>query len=40
MLTALECDGIRAIIRIAIALEEQNKLLAEIKDALAGKKEE
>lgn len=40
MLTAIEMDGIRAIIRIANALEEQNKLLAEIKDALAGEKKE
>lgn len=35
MLTNIEIDTMHAIIRIANAIEEQNKLLAEIRDAVA-----
>lgn len=38
-LTAIELDGIRAIISISHALEEQNKLLAEIRDALKARRD-
>lgn len=34
MLTNVEIDAMRAIIRIAHAIEEQNKLLTEIRDAV------
>ena len=34
MLTNIEIDAMRAIIRIAHAIEEQNKMLAEIRDAV------
>lgn len=34
MLTNVEIDAMRAVIRIAHAIEEQNKLLAEIRDAV------
>ena len=34
MLTNIEIDAMRAIIRIAHAIEEQNKMLAEIRDAI------
>lgn len=35
MLTNIEMDAMHAIIRIANAIEEQNKLLTEIRDAVA-----
>lgn len=34
MLTNIEIDAMYAIIRIAHAIEEQNKMLAEIRDAI------
>lgn len=34
MLTNIEIDAMHAIIRIAYAIEEQNKMLAEIRDAV------
>lgn len=34
MLTNIEMDAMRAIIRIARAIEEQNEILAEIRDAV------
>ena len=40
MLTNAEIDAMHAIIRIAHAIEEQNKMLAEIRDALVSKKKE